>query len=290
MNVNESWQLRLQLPKAGEHVPVQRSASKLRNPPLDSIQPRSVGRREVKEDCWLIGHPPDDFLSFVSAQIIQRDLQVFVLGCLPLDLLQEGKKLRGSGPFLDATNDFARQNIEGLQRGCCSIALVIVSATSDVSRRKRQPRLSAIERLNLGFLVNTQHQAIVWRVHIQADNVYPFIGKMRIIADLNDSESARLQVCRFSNFTNLPSGDASVLRHQRDAPMSGLVRNMARHQRENAVHDLCVNDRGALQPCLVKPAFRSRFDKFCLPLVNYLARDALSGSHIHHRHLRTEPE
>jgi hypothetical protein len=45
-----------------------------------------------------------------------------------------------------------------------------------------QPRLGAVERLNLRLLIDPQHQRVFWRIDIEADDVLRLDGKLRIVS------------------------------------------------------------------------------------------------------------
>ncbi|MNF16600.1 hypothetical protein D3C80_2196870 [compost metagenome] len=54
----------------------------------------------------------------------------------------------------DATNDLARQDVEsGIQTGR-TVTLVVMRPALNLTRLERQHGLGAIQRLDLGFLVN----------------------------------------------------------------------------------------------------------------------------------------
>src|SRR5882757_11233519 len=58
----------------------------------------------------------------------------------------------------------------GKQRGR-PVPLVVMGVPFDLPGSHREQRLGAIQRLDLRFLIDAEHQRVVWRVEIEADNV-----------------------------------------------------------------------------------------------------------------------
>jgi hypothetical protein len=64
-----------------------------------------------------------------------------------------------------------------------AIAQVVRRAALSLSGSHGQQRLSAIERLNLCFFVDTQHQCPVRGIKVQAHNVADFFDEQRILRE-----------------------------------------------------------------------------------------------------------
>jgi glutamine synthetase-like protein len=67
----------------------------------------------------------------------------------------------------------------GEQRGR-AVTLVIMAAPLDLTRPHRQQRLGAIDCLDLGLLINAEHEGVVGRVDVEADDVAHLVDKQRI--------------------------------------------------------------------------------------------------------------
>jgi hypothetical protein len=59
------------------------------------------------------------------------------------------------------------------------------------SALQRQAGLSTIQSLNLALLVGTQHQRMLRRVEVQTDNVFQFLGELRIVDDFEGFDEMR---------------------------------------------------------------------------------------------------
>jgi hypothetical protein len=89
--------------------------------------------------------------------------------------------------------------VQCVQRGeqrCRSVALVVVRHGLGAALLHRQPRLSAIERLNLALFVEGKNQRMLRRIQIQADHVFQLLGKPRIVAKLERVDAMRLEAMR----------------------------------------------------------------------------------------------
>jgi hypothetical protein len=60
-----------------------------------------------------------------------------------------------------------------------SMAGVVVGATFDLSGAHRQQRLGAVERLDLQFLVDTQHHRAFGRRQMKADDIAHLLDEQR---------------------------------------------------------------------------------------------------------------
>ncbi|MCY1410468.1 hypothetical protein D9M71_258370 [compost metagenome] len=88
-----------------------------------------------------------------------------------VDLLQEGQGLLGPVSLGDATDDLARQDVKGGIQTGRAVALAVMRPSLDLPGLERQHGLGAIQRLDLRFLVNRQHQRVVGRIQVQPDHI-----------------------------------------------------------------------------------------------------------------------
>ena len=64
----------------------------------------------------------------------------------------------------------------------------------------RQPRLSAVQRLDLALLIDRQHQAVRRRIDVQAHDVVHPGGELRITAEFEDLQPVRRQTMGAPDF------------------------------------------------------------------------------------------
>ena len=90
--------------------------------------------------------------------------------------------------------------IEDVERGIGrggAVALVIMGHGAEPSFLERQSRLGPVERLNLAFLVEGQHDGVRRRIDIKPDHIVEFIRKLRVIRQLELPEAVRLGTVRY---------------------------------------------------------------------------------------------
>jgi hypothetical protein len=67
------------------------------------------------------------------------------------------------------------------------VPLVVVRAPLDLPRAHRQQGLRAIEGLHLRFLIHAQHQGVLGRIHVLADDIAHLVDEQRIGGQLKVS-------------------------------------------------------------------------------------------------------
>ena len=118
------------------------------------------------------------------------------------------------------------------------MAFVIMRASLDLTRAEGQHRLCAIQCLDLGFLINRQHDGVIRRVQIKPDDIDDLIGKMRIVADLERLQTMGFKVGSGPDLSHLPSRNGGIFGHQAHTPMRRLTRHALGCQRKNFLHFL----------------------------------------------------
>ena len=99
---------------------------------------------------------------------------------------------------------------------------------------QRQARLRAVERLDLAFLVDAQHQRPVRRVHVEPDDVGDLLLELRVVGELEAAHQMRLQPASAQmRCTELDWLMPTACGHRRAAPMRRrrrrLVRRLGQH-------------------------------------------------------------
>ena len=73
------------------------------------------------------------------------------------------------------------------------MALVIMGHGCRATLLERQPRLGAVERLDLGLLIDTEHHGAVRRVEVEPDDIGDLLLEHRIVRDLEALRDMRLE-------------------------------------------------------------------------------------------------
>src|SRR5262249_60064272 len=105
-------------------------------------------------------------------------------------------KLDGRVTAMTAANDFPCFHVERCKERRRAVANVVMCPALELPGPHRQQRLRAIERLNLRFLIDTQHQRMLRRIQIQPDNVPYFVDEEGIARQLERLRAMRLQAKR----------------------------------------------------------------------------------------------
>src|ERR1700738_5034906 len=91
-------------------------------------------------------------------------------------------------------NDRAIEHVQRGEQGRRAIPFVVVRLPGRDSRPQRQERLSAVEGLDLTFLVDAEHQGFVGRIQIKPDHIVEFLDEALVAAELEGFDQVRFQV------------------------------------------------------------------------------------------------
>ena len=113
------------------------------------------------------------------------------------------------------------------------VPFVVVGLRARPALAQRQPRLRAVQRLDLALLIHAQHQRPLRRRQIQPHDGLQFFGELRIPAQLEGSQPVRFEAVRPPDAPHARRADAGGARHQPHTPIGGLRRSRLR----GALHD-----------------------------------------------------
>src|ERR1700680_761154 len=114
---------------------------------------------------------------------------------------------------------------------CCAktrsaMALIGVSSTLGLPGQHRKDGLATAERLDLTFLIYTQHHRVMGWVHIQPDDVSPLVDPQRIIGQLEGLAAMRTQPERPPDPTDRGLTQSRPRRQGATAPVGGSFGNL----------------------------------------------------------------
>src|SRR6266446_9673255 len=119
--------------------------------------------------------------------IIQNDVDVLAQRNFAVDLLEKFQPL-AMGVFLGGvSDDFALQIIQRGKEGDRAVAVVIVGLGADMPFAQWQPRLTALQSLDLAFLVTTKHHCLLGRIEVKTDDIPKLRFKVWIGRKLKDT-------------------------------------------------------------------------------------------------------
>jgi hypothetical protein len=90
-------------------------------------------------------------------------------------------------------------------------ALIIVRHRLGLALFDQQAGRRAVERLDLVFLIDAQHESTLRRVHVEADNIDGFLGELRIVRELESAHEMRLEAGACPHLLHTAMADADGL-------------------------------------------------------------------------------
>ncbi len=118
----------------------------------------------------------------------------------------------------------------------------------------RQNRLSAFEGLDLRLLVDTQHDRVVGRTHVQPDDVADLLDEQRVLRQPDRFGPMWLQPKGSPDAADRRVAHSHILRHRPRAPVSpptrGRLQRLGHDGFDGVVRDLayCTRPRLVMQP------------------------------------------
>src|SRR5437879_9892894 len=156
----------------------------LAEPALHPVQPRAGSGNEMQVEAGMASPPRLDARLFVRSVVVDDQMQVQIEWCLDVDQLQETNELLMAMPRHAIANDGAIEHVQCREQSRRAIAFVVVRLAGRNSRPEWQERLSAVEGLDLTFLVDAEHQGFVGWVQIKPHHVVEFLDEVLVAAEL----------------------------------------------------------------------------------------------------------
>ena len=129
-----------------------------------------------------------------------------------------------------AADHRAIEHVERCEQRGRAVALVVVRHGAGAALLHRQARLAAVECLDLALLVDRQHQGLVGRVEVKADDIHHLGGEVRIAGQLEAFDQMRLQLVRPPDPLHRGNADADRFGEHARTPMGrGRGPFMQRH-------------------------------------------------------------
>ena len=119
------------------------------------------------------------------------------------------------------TEDLALKDIERREQGGDAMPLIIVGHGARASLLHRQPRLGAVQRLNLALLIDGQHNGVVRRIDVKSHDVLELGGKLRVSGQLELTHQMRPKTVGTPDPLHRTDADAGRFGHGRAGPVAG---------------------------------------------------------------------
>lgn len=196
----------------------------------------------------------------VGSIVVEDDVDGLVVRCLGVNGVEEADELLMTMTLHVAANDGAVENVEGGEQRGCAVPLVVVGHGAEPALLHRQARLGAVERLDLAFLIDRQHDGVGWRINIEADDVSQLVDEFRVVGQFELPPPVRCEAMRFPDAPDCAGADAGDRRHHVGRPVRRLARRISKRQGHHTLGDIGTEPHNARRPRLVA---QETLDAFC---------------------------
>jgi hypothetical protein len=196
------------------------------------------------------------------------DDSVDCLACrhLRLDGIEESDELLMAMMLHIASDDGAVENVEGGEQRGRAVTLIVVCHRPGAALLHRQAGLSAVERLDLAFLIDREDDGMGWRIDIETDDIAQLAHKLRVSRQLELFHPVRLQAVCAPDALDGTRADVDDLRHHGGGPVGRLRWRVGLGERNDASDDVRSQRRNARGACLiVQEAVVTRLHEAFLP-------------------------
>src|SRR5579863_2974243 len=220
---------------------------------FNGIEPRGGRRSEVEDEAWMFVDPFDDLRALVSGIVVDNDVDGLFLWHPGIDSIEEADELLMAMALHALAEDLALKDIESRKQGSYAMPLVIVGHGAGAAVLHRQPRLGAVQRLNLAFLVDRQHDSVVGRIDVETHDLLELGGKSRIIGQLELTHQMRSQAVSAPYPLHRTDADPCRLSHGRAGPVACRRRRSRQRHGHHALCHLGAQRWDARWPRLIAP-------------------------------------
>ncbi len=179
-----------------EHAALEPLLCELGEETLDGVHPGRRGRREMEREARMPAEPLDHLGVLVGGVVVQDHVDQLARGHLALDGVEEADEFLVAVALHAAPDHAAREHVERREQRGRAVALVVMRHGAAAPALERQPRLGAVERLDLALFVHRQHHGMGRRVEVEADDVAQLGREVRVIGQLELTQPVRLQAVR----------------------------------------------------------------------------------------------
>ena len=151
---------------AGDHI-----AFDAGEPQFDLIEPRGIGWSEMQVQLGMLGQELCDPLGLMRREVVGDNVDLAAFGFQRHDLAEKGHKLLGGMVGGGLTQDFAAFGVQRSVERERTMPKVLEAVALGSPRAERQHGVEAIERLDSGLLIDTEHRGVLRRINVQPDHV-----------------------------------------------------------------------------------------------------------------------
>ncbi len=144
-------------------------------------------------EAGVAGQPVLDFRGLVRAVVVADQVDVQAARDVLVDPLQEFQELLVAVAAVQLADHGAVGDVEGGEQAGGAVPGVVVGAPLGHAGHHRQHRLGPVQGLYLGLLVHAEHDRLLRRVVVEADDVDDLLHEQRVGAQLEPVDEVRLE-------------------------------------------------------------------------------------------------
>ena len=148
---------------------LQELSRELREPTFDEVQPRRARRREMEVEPRVAQQPCLYSWGLVRGGVVQDDVHFEVIRHGFVDLHEESLEFLGPVTPASGRDHLAGRDIERREEICDPVAHIVMRPSLHLAGSHRQDRLSPVECLDAGLLVDTVAMMTVSRLRIDVE-------------------------------------------------------------------------------------------------------------------------
>ena len=175
-------ELSSQVGQRGEHATRNNVSLDLGEPEFDLVEPGGIGRGEVQVNLRMSIQKIVDLPRLMGREIVGNHVDLFSAWLVDNDVRQERHKLRRRVSHGRLAEHFACLGVERRVQGQRAVPEILKPVPLGASRREWQHRILAVQRLDRGLLIHTEHRRMRRRVQIQPNDVGGLLLKIRVVA------------------------------------------------------------------------------------------------------------
>jgi hypothetical protein len=221
----------------------------------------------------MLRQPASGFRGFVAGGVVEHEVHVELGGDVLIDRLQELQELDRAVTRVQLADHLATLNVQrGVQAGG-AVPPIIVRGAFGGAGQHRQDRRGAVQRLDLRFLVDRQHDGALGRVQVQADDVVDLLDELRVLGELPALVAVGLQPERVPDPHHRIRCDPDLFGHRPRRPVRRVLRR-ALKRGDHDPFDLLVGDRSRpTRPWLIRQPLKPAGSESVAPLGHRRTRD-----------------
>ena len=176
----------------------------------------------MKDEPRVALKPGHDLGMLVSAVVIEDHVDDLARRHFGLDGVEEADELLVPMALHAAPDHLAFQDVEGGKQRRRAVPFVVMGDRPAASLLQRQPRLGAVEGLDLALFVHRQHDGMGGRIDVETDDIAQLSDELGVGGELEVAYPVRTELVSLPNPLHRADADPDHLGHRRRRPVRRL--------------------------------------------------------------------